>query len=283
MLTNGAVGFQKLHGSIEGIATLARAPMAKALRSHVSLLWDYRSEPPPRLERLLVAVEAQFLINRDMDELSHCNVDGSTRTQSAGAAIQGVLTRPVLIDAGQKRAICGVQFTPGGLAAFTYRPATNFTNALVNAAEVWGSCAPTLRTDLIAESDARKRLDAIERFLLARLRPATGSDRLVRQAVTMLRRGDTAQSVRESLHISQRAFHALMDTQVGVRPKLFARIARIGVAVDNLSDRTSWSDLAAGTGFADQAHMVREFGMLAGGTPTAYRSLSPSEPRHSRD
>jgi AraC-like DNA-binding protein len=44
--------------------------------------------------------------------------------------------------------------------------------------------------------------------------------------------------------------------------------------------QTSWCDRAAAAGFADQAHMNREFKHFAGITPTEYRPMAGAAPNH---
>ena len=52
-----------------------------------------------------------------------------------------------------------------------------------------------------------------------------------------------------------------------------ARIVRINRAVSEArSGAVGWADIAAGCGFADQAHMTREFQALVGVSPTAWQA-----------
>ena len=58
--------------------------------------------------------------------------------------------------------------------------------------------------------------------------------------------------------------------QLGVSPKLFARIVRFEAALDSKarSSTKSWTDVAHEFGYFDQMHMVHDFEVLTGGTPT---------------
>jgi methylphosphotriester-DNA--protein-cysteine methyltransferase len=58
--------------------------------------------------------------------------------------------------------------------------------------------------------------------------------------------------------------------QVGVSPKLYARIVRFETALDSKarSRVKSWTDVAHESGYYDQMHMVHDFEGLTGGTPT---------------
>ena len=59
--------------------------------------------------------------------------------------------------------------------------------------------------------------------------------------------------------------------EVGLSPKRFARIARIGSAINPLST-TSPAAIAVECGYADQSHLTHEFGELAGMPPSPYQA-----------
>ena len=68
---------------------------------------------------------------------------------------------------------------------------------------------------------------------------------------------------------STRQFARKFIQQVGVRPKLFARIARFQAALENKGryPTKSWTDIAHEFGYYDQMHMIHDFGKFTGGTP----------------
>jgi AraC-like DNA-binding protein len=58
--------------------------------------------------------------------------------------------------------------------------------------------------------------------------------------------------------------------QVGVAPQLAARLLRLSVVWRHLDgERQSWVRVAAECGYADQAHLIREFRRFTGTTPGA--------------
>jgi AraC-like DNA-binding protein len=65
---------------------------------------------------------------------------------------------------------------------------------------------------------------------------------------------------------------ARFKRQVGLPPKTAARLVRFERAQRRLDRRgqTSWADIAAESGYADQAHLVREFRDFTGTTPTGF-------------
>jgi AraC-like DNA-binding protein len=57
--------------------------------------------------------------------------------------------------------------------------------------------------------------------------------------------------------------------QIGVAPQLAARLLRLMVVWRHIDDDQSWARIAAESGYADQAHLTREFRRFTGTTPAA--------------
>ena len=72
---------------------------------------------------------------------------------------------------------------------------------------------------------------------------------------------------------SRKHLAARFRDEIGIGPKAVARIVRINRAIGEArSAAVGWADIAAGCGFADQAHMTREFQALVGVSPTAWQA-----------
>jgi AraC-like DNA-binding protein len=69
--------------------------------------------------------------------------------------------------------------------------------------------------------------------------------------------------------LSMRQLERDFITQVGMPPKLHARIARFEAALDRKarSSSKSWTDVAHEFGYYDQMHMVHDFKYLSGESP----------------
>jgi methylphosphotriester-DNA--protein-cysteine methyltransferase len=69
--------------------------------------------------------------------------------------------------------------------------------------------------------------------------------------------------------LSLRQFERSFVKQVGVQPKLFARIARFEAVLDRKARSVrSWADVAQDFGYFDQMHMIHDFEEFTGQTPT---------------
>ena len=69
---------------------------------------------------------------------------------------------------------------------------------------------------------------------------------------------------------------------LGIRPKVYARIVRLNAVLATLDDaeRARAVDLALEAGYFDQAHLLRDFRILAGRTPRAGRERDGEMARH---
>ncbi|TIT57815.1 MAG: helix-turn-helix transcriptional regulator, partial [Mesorhizobium sp.] len=77
-------------------------------------------------------------------------------------------------------------------------------------------------------------------------------------------------SLAEQLGWSRKHLADKFSDATGIGPKTLSRIVRFNRALRLSRELTTdWADVAADCGYADQAHLVREFRELAGETPTA--------------
>lgn len=245
----------------------------------VKSVWCYSCEPKPGFETLLPQVGGQLLVNLHGSSLRACDVSGTISFKTGPVALHGVRTHRIVIETEQKTNICGVEFEAAGLTAFTKWNATAFCDSLIDAGDVWGSDSALLREALIPARDAREQCRTLEAFLADRLVRRTSEDALLKQWMAGLRSGMRIQDIQNELGLSQRKLHALFDRRIGIRPKLFARIARLSSSMAGLEQTPSLADLAYDHGYADQSHLTREFRSFAGSTPRTHQPID-GEPNH---
>lgn len=73
---------------------------------------------------------------------------------------------------------------------------------------------------------------------------------------------------------SRRRLAERFREHLGLPPKAIARIVRFNRAetLAKKAARPDWADIAAACGYADQAHLAREFAELAGRPPTLWHA-----------
>lgn len=124
----------------------------------------------------------------------------------------------------------------------------------------------------------RAAIEALE-SQLARLPSMTDEDRLVDAAVGWIE--DTRDVLRvtqvcDRFAISERALQRLFRRRVGLSPKWVIQRRRLhefvhGLGVAGVAGATDLADLAADLGYADQAHLTRDFRRVTGMTPAQFR------------
>lgn len=168
----------------------------------------------------------------------------------------------------------GVRFRPGRAAALLGAPLDALCDRDVALDALWGRLAAELEARL-AEAPPAERVRHAAALLARRLPGARPDDETVARAVALMRRSRGGASVRDvasALGVGERRLERAFDRHVGYGPKMLARVVRFLHAA-RLVQRggvSRWTALAHDAGYADQAHLVREFRALAGVTPAAY-------------
>ncbi len=124
-------------------------------------------------------------------------------------------------------------------------------------------------------ADETARVAALDAFLLA-LGPRP--DPQAELATTLVDRIRTDRTIRRVTDfaraegLSVRLLQRLFAGYVGVGPKWVILRYRIHDALERagVEERVDWAALAADLGYADQAHLIRDFTATVGVTPTTY-------------
>jgi AraC-like DNA-binding protein len=254
----------------------SRTPRHLRLVPYVESLWFAEGEVPHRYERVLPNGRMQLLVNLATDELTDWELDGRVANQARGLALQGPRFAPRLIETAHQRRLCGVSFCVGGTWPLLRHSAGLLRDRVVDLNDVWGPSTASLRERLLEVPTNEARLDLLEAVLLERLeaRPPAGRS-LVEAARPLLLEGRSVREVSEGLGVSSARLRRYFLDEVGAGPKRWARLARFERALVDSMAGGSWADVAARHGFADQAHLVREFQTFGGASPTKLRVRGP--------
>jgi AraC-like DNA-binding protein len=72
----------------------------------------------------------------------------------------------------------------------------------------------------------------------------------------------------EHVGLSARRFTRLFTLEVGLTPKVYARVQRFQRVLQAMDGPGDWTDIAQRCGYFDQSHLIRECRSLSGFTPT---------------
>ncbi len=210
--------------------------------------------------------------------------------QSGGswdALASGLTVRPCLI--GHRGYQHGVQLavTPLGARVLFGVPTAELGSWLVDLTDLLGPRATELRERMSVTADWPGRFAILDRILLELLREATIEPELRRAWQLLTGSGGRARvgAVAEEIGWSRRYLGSRFAAEFGITPKDAARLARFEyshrllrtVATEAASDTATGpragatlAEVAAATGYYDQAHMAREWRELAGLPPSRW-------------
>lgn len=260
---------------------IRRLPRAELL-PFVSRLWAADGEPAPGGRELVVPSGAMHLAIR-LDEPLRVfdRIDAAAPRTVGRAVIGGARAEPYIRDVSRPVRSVGAQLRPGAAALLLGASGRALAGRHSLLDEVWGRAGDELCAQLAEAGDAARRLDRLEAALLARLPRVRGVHPAVAHALARFATDDDVAAVVGEVGYSHRRFIALFDDAVGLTPKRYCRVQRLQRALTALGPHGQpLATVAAAAGYADQAHLTREFRALAGVSPGEYRARIGAHPSH---
>jgi AraC-like DNA-binding protein len=264
---------------------LGRTP-SPPLDRYIERIWYCSAPTLQARERLLPGGGTlDLLINLVEDEIRIYDPARPDAPQRyAGAVVAGSRTRGVLVDPRQRTSAVGVHFKPGGAFAFLGFSPAEIVDTHVDVGDVWGSGGRNLHEQLVEASTPGQRIRILELALLERLRRARAGHPAVGVAVAALKNGGALRvaQVAAKVGLSHRRFVELFEREVGLTPKLYARLQRfhnVKQRIATLDMAPSWASFAVECGYFDQSHMLRDFVGFSGVSPLEYLRQRAGETR----
>lgn len=213
---------------------------------------------------LIISFGTPFLIALDREP------DAGDRQPSFAA---GLHAGPVFIESDGGAECVQVDFTPLGAYRFFGGTVVDLAARMVDMSDVLGREGRALRERLGATDGWQNRFDLVEDFVAGRANHLPSPEieyayrRLARSA------GDARiTALAREIGWSRKHLVNRFRSELGLAPKPIARMMRFHHACRLAQGGacSGWAAIAAESGYADQAHLVREFSTLAGETPTAW-------------
>src|SRR6202795_4883203 len=152
-------------------------------------------------------------------------------------------------------------------------PAEEHTNDHIDVEAALGRGLGELERRLGDATSFTDRVRVADEYLCAK-RPAFDSVSSIANAATevLLSSGCVRVSdLARNAGLGIRQFERRFRYEIGIPPKLYARIVRFEAALRRkaATPETRWTDIAHALGYHDQMHMVHDFNRLSGDSPTA--------------
>jgi AraC-like DNA-binding protein len=216
------------------------------------------------------------------DPFEHHGPDGTVRTQPR-AFLVGQITRPFDVRPTGMVDLVAIRLEAHGSWGLT-APHAPPTNDWIDAFER-GAAAPPWRAvqELwyhLAPLDDADREHAINHWLVGHARSVRRADDVVIRCVHALRKSAGTASIEALAHANQvglRTLQRRFQSQLGVTPKLFARIVRFHRVCSAWRHAPgTLAQVAADSGYCDESHLVRDFRAFVGEPPAAFLSALPA-------
>jgi AraC-like DNA-binding protein len=164
-------------------------------------------------------------------------------------------------------------FQPTGLHRMFSAPMHELTNTHHEARAVLGPGMDELADRLSEGRSFEERVRIANAYLVRRSAVLSVPDRITSAAMSILGRRGHIQvpALAEQACMSPRQFERRFTREIGVPPKLYARIARFESALESkaLSNDESWTEITNRLGYFDQMYLIKDFKEFSGEVPTS--------------
>lgn len=246
------------------------------LSQFVEMFWYYEGEAGSlhTKERLLPQGSSELVVNLREDEIRLYDRKNLKESHKLGAAaICGPHSQFFVIDTAEQDCVAGAHFRAGGAFPFFNLPFSELHNEHISLDVLWGRAAIRLRDRLLEEPTPERKLRRFEQMLLEQICRPLGRHRAVNYALVRLGADHgTISELSDEIGISTRRLVDVFTNQVGLTPKLFARVQRFQNVIQNLSSEqdVDWVGVALNCGYYDQAHFIHDFRNFSGLSPATY-------------
>jgi AraC-like DNA-binding protein len=247
---------------------------ALALRPFISHYAGFRvSGLPPGLHFGLPSSNIDLIISLgrsiDLIQMPNCVQRPSPFT----AFVNGLQDAPAIVRQSGDAFGLHVFIKPLGVRAILGVGGDEISSLIVNLSDIWGKHAADLIEMLRAADTWQQRFDILDRTFAERFKPI-GSQPEITWAWERLSKAHGAVSIQrlaDEIGYSRRYFSERFRDAAGVTPKSAARVFRFERARRLIADRQlSLAHVAIACGYCDQAHLTREWYVLAGCSPKAW-------------
>lgn len=226
-----------------------------------------RREPPNGLAALVFNLGAELRVEHP---LGVCSAFG------AGAAFYTGLSHAHAVTETE-RAQAGAQafLTPLGARRLLGFPLGEIGDLLIDPGDLLGCEAREVTERLQEANSHERRLAILERFLQQRFAaPAKDIPRDLVWALARMKASAGAvriAALAAEIECSRKSLTERFTREFGMAPKPFTRVLRFDRALRMVKAGriVNWAELAGACGYADQAHLSRDFRAFAGSPPAA--------------
>lgn len=195
-------------------------------------------------------------------------------SETLRACLTGLQTSAMVIEHPDWHRVLGLRLRPAGAYALLSQPMSEVSGFTVDLPDLLGSAALELTERCHAAPTVEQCFARAAAWVCERAQRARRIAPVVTWSMTRIEESGgrvPIGALRDHTGLSKMRLAALFREQVGVLPKVYARIVRFRRALALLdADPASLAETALDAGYYDQSHMTTEFRELGGLTPREF-------------
>ncbi|WP_018615151.1 helix-turn-helix domain-containing protein [Segetibacter koreensis] len=211
------------------------------------------------------------------NKITNSRIEQGTTTHIIGLQTE---SKGIVISNGDVK-LFAIQFKPTGFHRIFGIPMPLIINNIFEASDLVTKGIEVFNERLSAAKDLFEMKKLADKFLLSQLTnyETNAYDNITSAASVICKtKGNTnIKNLAYEANMSLKSFEMKFKEQVGISPKLFARIVRFNYAlmVKMKNPFKTWIDISNDCGYYDQMHFIREFKEFAGNTPASFYKETP--------
>jgi len=241
------------------------------LADTVELIWQSDGITADPNDRHFPAPSVELLVNVSGDRYRLVEPEGAEWFDDTWLA--GMQLGPVVTEVPRRSVVLGVRLRPAGAYALLGMPMREVSGLVANLDDLVGQAARDLTARCRDAPDVESRFRAAAAWVSERIARARGVTPEVAWSAAQIEQsggGVPIAFLRSETGWSKTRLVAAFRDQIGVAPKLYARIVRFSRAAAMVEAGGALTDVALAAGYYDQPHMNAEFRELSGLTPRAF-------------
>ncbi|MBK9510138.1 MAG: helix-turn-helix domain-containing protein [Cytophagaceae bacterium] len=191
--------------------------------------------------------------------------------------ITGQATQNYFLQLPRKIGMIGVVFKPAAISTLFGMPMYEFVNTRYELSDVFGTEIDIISDKIREENSKELKVEILNNYLTIKLmKLKKGPDRTDYAANLILDQKGMVNisNLMSELYVCRRQFERQFLQKVGMSPKYYARVRRIGYLCASLASKKwkidDWHDLIYKMGYYDQSHFIKEFTSFTGKSPRFY-------------
>jgi AraC-like DNA-binding protein len=179
-----------------------------------------------------------------------------------------------------------VIFQPGAVYQITNVSAHELTNLYVDGQDVFGSVTALVNEELFHAHSYTAMISIVERFLTSMISKKNMRkhrvDQISKAMIQEHERFDLNKFLNDAC-LSHRQLDRKFKEWVGIAPKTFLQMSRFDKAfrMKNRLPQKDWLSIALHSGYYDYQHLVRDYKIFTGYTPTQFFEIENGAPERS--